>query len=63
MDDLLGELTVITISLVVSKVRERLAVSKQEAQKIDMERFHPRKLSELEVMKGYQTGISNGLHL
>jgi hypothetical protein len=37
--------------LVVAKVRERLAVSKQEAQKFDGERFNLRKLNELEVGK------------
>jgi hypothetical protein len=34
--------------LVVAKVRERLAVCKQTAQKFDVERFNLRKLSELE---------------
>jgi hypothetical protein len=36
---------------------EKLAV-KQAAQKFDVEIFHPRKLSELEVMKEYQIKIS-----
>jgi hypothetical protein len=44
---------------VVAKVRERLAVSKQTAQKFDAERFNLKKLSELEVMKQYQLKISN----
>jgi hypothetical protein len=35
--------------LVVTKVRERLAVSKQEAQKFDVERFNLNKLSELDI--------------
>jgi len=35
--------------LVVAKVRERLAVSKQAVQKFDVERFNLRKLNELEV--------------
>jgi hypothetical protein len=35
--------------LVVSNVRERLAVSKQEEQKFGIERFNLRKLNELEV--------------
>jgi hypothetical protein len=39
---------------VVAKVRERLAVSKQEAQKFDVERLHLKKLSELKVRKQYQ---------
>jgi hypothetical protein len=45
---------------VVVKVRERLAVSKQEAQKFDVERFKFRKLNELEVRKHYQIKISKG---
>jgi hypothetical protein len=35
--------------LVVAKVRERLAVSKQRAHRIHMERFNFRKLKEIEV--------------
>jgi len=46
---------------VVEKVRERLAVRKQEAQRFDGERFNLRKLNELEVSKQYQTEITNGL--
>jgi len=42
---------------VVTKVRERLAVSYQAAQKFDWERFNLRKLNELEVWKQYQTEI------
>jgi hypothetical protein len=37
--------------LVVSKVKERLATSKQAAQKCDVEEFKLRKLIELEVRK------------
>ena len=37
--------------LVVAKVRERLAVNKQVAQKSDVERFNLRKLSKLHVKK------------
>jgi hypothetical protein len=37
--------------LVVAKVRESLAVSKQEIQKFDVERFNLRKLIEMEVKK------------
>jgi hypothetical protein len=37
--------------LVVAKVRERLAVSKQEAQKFGMERFNIQQRSELEFGK------------
>jgi len=36
---------------VVSKFRERFAVSKQAAQKFGGERFNLRKLNELEVRK------------
>ena len=45
--------------LVVAKVRERLAVSKQAAQKLDGERFSLRKLKDLEVRKQYQIEITN----
>jgi hypothetical protein len=38
-----------------------LAVSKQAAQKYDMERFNRRKLNELKVRKQYQIKISNRL--
>ena len=40
--------------LVVAKVRERLAVSKQATQKFDL-----RKLNELEVRKQYQIQVTN----
>jgi len=40
--------------LVVAKVRERLAVSKQAAQKFDSKRFNLGKLNELEVRKKCQ---------
>ena len=45
--------------LVVAKVRQRLAVSKQAAQKFHVERFNLRKLNELEVRKQYQIEITN----
>jgi hypothetical protein len=44
--------------LVVAKVGERWAVSKQEAQKIDWERFNLRKLNELKVRKWFQIEFS-----
>jgi hypothetical protein len=44
--------------LVVAKVKERLAVSKQAAQKFDAQKFNFRKLRELEVRKQYQIKIS-----
>ena len=43
----------------VAKVRERLAVSKQAAQKFDGEGFNLRKLNELEVRKQYQIEVTN----
>jgi len=45
--------------LVVAEVKDRLAVSKQAAQKFDVDRFNHRKLSELEVIKQYHIWISN----
>jgi len=45
--------------LAVAKVRERLAVSKLAAQNFDGERFHLRKLNDLEVRKQYQIEITN----
>jgi hypothetical protein len=45
--------------LVATKVRERLAVSKQAAQKLDGERFNLRKLNDLKVRKQYQNEITN----
>jgi hypothetical protein len=44
---------------VVAKVRERLAVSEQAAQKFDGERFNLRKLNEPEVKEKYQFEITN----
>jgi len=45
--------------LVVAKVRGRLAVSKQAAQRFDGQRFNLRELNELEVRKQYQIEITN----
>ena len=45
--------------LVVVNVRERLAVSKEAAQKFDGERFNLRQLHEPEVRKQYQIKITN----
>ena len=42
------------------KFREKLAVSKQAAQKFDGERFNLKKLSKLEVWKQYEIKIWNG---
>jgi len=45
--------------LVVAEFRERLAVSKQVAQRFDVERLNLRKLNELKVRKQYQIEITN----
>ena len=45
--------------MVVAKLRERLAVSKQAAQKFDGERFNLKKLNELGVKEKYQIEIRN----
>jgi hypothetical protein len=45
--------------LVVAKVKEKIAVSKQVAQMFDVEKFNLKKLSELEVRKHYQIMIPN----
>jgi hypothetical protein len=45
--------------LVVTKAREKCAVSKQAAQKFDAERFNLRKLNELEARIQYQINISD----
>jgi hypothetical protein len=45
--------------LVVAKVRERLAVGKRAAQKIDMERFNLKKLNEEDVKEQYQVTTRN----
>ena len=39
--------------LVIAKVREKLAVGKQAAQRFDRQRFNLRKLNELEVKEQY----------
>ena len=43
----------------VENFREKLTVSKQTAQKFDVERFNLGKLNELEFRKEYQIEISN----
>ena len=43
----------------VAKVRERLAVRKQAAQKFDGARFNLKKLNDLEVWKQYQIEITD----
>jgi len=45
--------------LVITKVRERLAVGKQAAQRFDRQRFNLRKLNEPEVREKYQIKITN----
>jgi len=44
---------------VIEKFRERLAVGKQAAQRIDRQRFNLRKLNEPEVSEQYQIEITN----
>jgi hypothetical protein len=44
---------------VVAKVRERLAVRKQAAQKLDGERFNLRKLNDRGVRNQYHIEIKN----
>jgi hypothetical protein len=44
---------------VVARVGERLAGSKQETQKFDVEIFNFRKLTEMEIRKEHQIEISN----
>ena len=45
--------------LVIAKVKERLAVGKQVAQRFDRQRFNLRKLNEREVREQYQIEITN----
>jgi Mg-chelatase subunit ChlD len=45
--------------LVVAKVKERLAVNKEVAQKFDGESFNLTKLKDQEVKKQYQIEITN----
>jgi hypothetical protein len=45
--------------LVVAKVRERLAVSKRAAQRVDAERFNVNTLNEEDVKEQYQVTIRN----
>jgi hypothetical protein len=45
--------------LVVAKVRERLANSNSPAQKMDMERFNPKKLNNGNVKQQYMVTIRN----
>jgi hypothetical protein len=49
--------------LAVAKVKERLAVSEQTAQKFDVERFNLRKLNELEVRKQFRLRFQTILQL
>ena len=45
--------------LVIAKVKERLAVGNQAAQRFERQRFKLRKFNEPEVRKQYQTEITN----
>jgi hypothetical protein len=44
--------------LVVTKVRERLAVSKQTTHRFHTEKFNPQKLNEIDGKEQYRVGIS-----
>jgi hypothetical protein len=46
-------------SLVVAKIRERLAVSKQTMQRVHMERFNLKKLNKVEGKEQYRIEMSN----
>ena len=60
MHEVSGELIVILITIWwLKKLRERLAVRKQDAQKFDGERFNLRKLNELGVKEMCQIEIRN----
>jgi hypothetical protein len=48
---------------VVAKVREKLAVSKQAAQKFDVGRFNLKKLNELEVKNSIRSMSQTGVQL
>jgi len=63
MCEILGEVTDTNHYLVIAKVRERLAVGKQAAQRFDRQRFNLRKLNEPEVRERYQIKITTGLQL
>jgi len=45
---------------VIAKVRERLAVGNQAAQRFDRQRFNLGKLNESQVREQYQIEITNG---
>ena len=45
--------------LVIAKVKEKLTVGKQAAQRVDRQRFNLGKLNDLEVRKQYQIDITN----
>jgi hypothetical protein len=49
--------------LVVSKIRERLAVSKRPVNKMDMDRFNLKKLNEVEGAEQYQVTMKNRFSL
>jgi hypothetical protein len=46
-------------SLVVAKVRERLAVNKQRSQRFNMERFNLKKLNDVEGKEQYCIDVSD----
>jgi len=58
MCEVLGELIVMHY-LVIAKVRERLAVGKQAAQRFERQKFNWRKFNEPKVREQYQIEITN----
>jgi len=64
MYEVSGELTVILITIrQFAKFRERLAVIKEAAQRLDGERFYLRKLNELGVRKSIRLRFQTVLQL
>jgi hypothetical protein len=60
MSNLLEELTtILTTTLVVAKLRERISVRKRARQKFHLEIFDLRKLNDVEVTEKHQAEISN----
>jgi hypothetical protein len=59
MSDRSGEQTDTDHYLVVAKVKERLAVSKQTTHRFHTETFNLKKLKEVESKKQYHVEISN----
>jgi hypothetical protein len=54
-----GQQTVILTTIVVAKVKKRLAVNKQRSQGFHMERFNLKKLNKVEGKEYYHVEVSN----